>query len=47
MDDSFYKKIYFQCWDKGAKTLRINIKKTLTTMSWLFVNMHLISSNRF
>ena len=47
MDDSFYKKIYFQCWDKGAKTLRINIKKTLTTMSWLFVNMHLISSIKF
>ena len=25
-DPSYYNEIYFQCWERGAKILRINIK---------------------
>ena len=41
------KEIYFQCWEKGAKILKINIKKTLTTMSWLFRNLGFLESIKF
>ena len=43
-DYTYYKEIYFQCWDRGSKILRINIKKTLTTMNWLFANLDFIKS---
>ena len=46
-DPSYYNEIYFQCWERGAKILRINIKKTLTTMSWLFANLGKLESIKF
>ena len=46
-DYTGYKEIYFQCWNKGSKILRINIKKTLTRMTWLFGNINLIRSIKF
>ena len=46
-DYTYYKEIYFQCWEKGAKLLRINIKKTLTTMDWLFANLGNLESIKF
>ena len=46
-NSDFYKPIYFQYTKTGLFKLKLNIKKTLTTMSWLFTNSGNIKSFKF